>query len=119
MSSVLSDMHVEYLVREDGERTGVVLNWKDFQRLRSHLERDPDLLVGLDMETLSAIATGMMSVPHQQRLEILLERNRSGSLALEEQSELDQLLDDIDRMNLLKARALYTLKQIGLQQKVA
>jgi ribulose 1,5-bisphosphate synthetase/thiazole synthase len=46
MSSLLSDIHVEYLVREDGERTGVVLNWQDFQKLRSHLERDPDLLVG-------------------------------------------------------------------------
>ena len=116
MSSLLSDIRVEYLVREDGERTGVVLNWQDFQKLRSHLERDPDLLVGLDVETLAAIADGMMSAPHQQRLETLLERNRSGALTLEERAELDQLLDDIDRMNLLKARALYTLKHMGFRQ---
>lgn len=112
----ISDIRVEYLVREDGERTGVVLNWQDFQKLRSHLERDPDLLVGLDVETLAAIADGMMSAPHQQRLETLLERNRSGALTLEERAELDQLLDDIDRMNLLKARALYTLKHMGFRQ---
>lgn len=116
MSSVLSDMHVEYLMREDGERTGVVLNWQDYQRLRSHLESDPDLLAGLDVETLSAIANGMLSVSYQQRLEALLERNRSGARAPEEQTELEQLLDGVDRMNLLKARALYTLKQMGLQQ---
>lgn len=119
MSSLLSELHVEYLVREDGERTGVVLTWQDFQRLRTRLERDPDMLVGLDIETLSAIANGVLSTPHQQQLETLLERNRSGRLAPEEQSELDQPIDDIDRMNLLKARTRYTLQQIGLQQQIA
>jgi hypothetical protein len=119
MSSFLSEMHVEYLVREDGERTGVVLNWQDFQKLRARLETDPDLLVGLDIETLSAIANGVLSAPHQQQLEALLERNRTDSLAPEEQSELDRLLDDIDRMNLLKARAIYTLQQVGLQLQFA
>ena len=56
MSSLLSEMQVEYLVREDGERTGVILNWQDFQKLRARLEADPDLLVGLDVETLSALS---------------------------------------------------------------
>jgi hypothetical protein len=119
MSSLLSEIHVEYLVREDGERTGVVLNWQDFQKLRARLEADPDLLVGLDVETLSAIANGMLSAPHQQQLDALLERNRTDGLAPEERSELDQLLDDIDRMNLLKARAIYTLKQVELQLQFA
>ena len=119
MSSLLSEMHVEYLVREDGERTGVVLNWQDYQKLRARLEVDPDLLIGLDVETLSAIANGVLSASHQQQLEALLERNRTDGLAPEEQSELDRLLDDIDRMNLLKARAIYALKQVGLQLQFA
>lgn len=111
MSSILSDMHVEYLVLENGQRTGVVLSWGDYQTLISMLDNDPDRLIGLDAETLSAIAAGMLAVEKQQQLDILLERNQTVDLSPDEQHELDQLLDDIDRLNLLKARAVYTLKQ--------
>lgn len=117
MPTLLSDMHVEYLVQENGQPTGVVLSIEDYQMLKSILNGDPDLLVGLDVETLSAIAVGMLTVQHQQHLSELLEQNRTTGLAPKEQYELDRLLDDIDRLNLLKARATYTLKQSDIRTK--
>jgi len=102
---------VQYLVEEDGQRTGVVLSWEDYQNLQAALSTDPDLLVGLDETELQVLAEGMLSAPHQERLDELLQLNREAKLSPSEQTELDRLLEYVDSMNVLKARAIYTLQQ--------
>jgi hypothetical protein len=74
---------------------------------------DPDLLVGLDESELQALAEGMLSPSHQERLDELLQRNRKGVLNDDQERELDQLLARVDSMNILKARALRTLQRLG------
>lgn len=44
----------------------------------------------------------------------LLRRNREEQLSADEEEELDRLLEQVDYMNVLKARAMYTLQQRGL-----
>ena len=105
---------VQYLVNEDGRRTGVVLDWESYQALQqASRAADPDLLVGLSEPELQALGTGMLAAPHQERLNVLLERNREGRLSADEARELDGLLERIDSMNTLKARACYTLQHLG------
>lgn len=105
---------VQYLVEENGQRTGVVLSWEDYQNLQAAVSTDPDLLVGLDETELQVLAEGMLSAPHQKRLDELLQLNREARLSPSEQIELDRLLEYIDSMNALKARAIYTLQQLCL-----
>lgn len=104
---------VQYIVTDDGQRTAVVLRWEDYQALRAKVSTDPDLLVGLGEAELEALAEGVLSLRHQAQLNELIERNRRGDLSEAEQRELDQLLARVDSMNTLKARALYTLRQLG------
>ncbi len=53
----------------------------------------------------------MLALRLQERLSHLLHLNREGKSNAEEQQELDQLLEQVDQMNILKARAMYTLQQ--------
>lgn len=103
---------VEYLVSEDGRRTGVVLRWEDYEALTAQRPRDPDLLVGLSEAELKALSSGMLAGGHQQRLDQLLEENRQGRLNVNAARELDELIDYIDQMNILKARATLTLQRL-------
>jgi hypothetical protein len=102
---------IRYLVEENGQRVGVVLTWEDYQSLQAALSEDPDLLPGLSEVELQALAEGMLSSSHQERLDELLRRNREGKLSVAEERELDRLLELVDSMNVLKARAMYTLQQ--------
>jgi hypothetical protein len=104
---------VQYIVNDDGQRTAVVLKWEDYQSLRARISPDSDLLVGLSESELQALAEGMLSPSHQERLDELLQRNRKGALSDDEERELDQLLAHVDSMNILKARALRTLQWLG------
>ncbi len=103
---------VEYLVSEDGKRTGVVLRWEDYEALRAGALRDADFLVGLSEAELKALASGRLAVSSQERLDELLETNRQGRLNVDEARELDELVDYIDQMNILKARASLTLQRL-------
>lgn len=102
---------IQYLVEENGQRTGVVLSWEDYQNLQAAFSTDSDLLVGLDETELQVLAKGMLSATHQGRLDELLQRSREAKLTSSEQTELDRLLEYVDSMNVLKARAIYTLQQ--------
>jgi|GEM_PF-301248 len=113
---------IQYLIKENGERTGVVLRWEDYQRLRATFHTtmatatDPDILPGLnpaELHTLAAVALGTTS---QARLAELLERNREHTLTSAESQELDQLLADVDALNILKARAQYTLQHLSTER---
>lgn len=103
---------VEYLVSEDGQRRGVVLSWEDYQALTSQARLDPDLLYGMNEDELSALASGRLGISSQDRLGQLLEQNRQGRLSVDEARELDELIDYLDRMNVLKARAALTLLRL-------
>lgn len=110
MGNTLLASPVEYLVREDGQRMGVVLRWEDYQTLRTHVPSDPDILVNLSEPELQTLAEGMLSSRYQQRLDALLLRNREGATDDAMERELDRLLEYVDHMNVLKARANYTLQ---------
>ncbi len=117
MEHRLAEPAVEYLTRPDGQRTGVVLRWEDYQTLRAYMPTDPDVLMNLSQPELQALAEGMLSSPHQQRLSDLLQQSRAGTMNHAEEVELDRLLEHVDYMNVLKARALYTLQRLAEKQE--
>lgn len=102
---------VRYLVEEDGRRVGVVLRWEDYTSLRTTFSTDPDLLTGLNGAELQVLAEGVLSSRYQARLNELLQRNREEGLVASEERELDRLLERVNLLNVLKARAMYTLQQ--------
>ena len=117
MAQTYVSPQVQYIVNDQGRRTAVVLKWEDYQSLQARMSPDPDMLVGLDKLELQALAEGMLSPSHQERLTDLLQRNREGHLNKTEESELDQLLVHVDSMNTLKARALRTLQRLGENER--
>ena len=116
---LLAEMPIEYLVKEDGERTAVVLRWSDFQTLQAMFPTDPDVLPGLNRSALIALAEGMLAPGRQERLAELLDRNQADALTATEQHELDELLEYLDQMNLIRARALYTLRKLDDTARLA
>ena len=111
MKTVTTREPVHYLVEESGKRVGVVLSWKDYQELRAAQPHDSELLVGLSDAELEVLADSMLVPRLQERLSHLLQLNREDGLSAEEGQELDRLLEQVDQMNVLKARAMYTLHQ--------
>jgi len=71
----------------------------------------PDLLTGLNEDELQVLAEGVLSSRYQVRLNELLQRNREEGLVASEERELGRLLEHVDLLNVLKARAMYTLQQ--------
>ncbi len=109
METTVTRFPVQYLIEEDGKRIGVVLSWADYQELsQSH---DPELLVGLSDAELKVLADSMLAPRLQKRLSHLLQLNREDALDSDTKQELDRLLEQVDQMNVLKARALYTLRR--------
>jgi hypothetical protein len=118
MEKTLMPSPIQYLVREDGQRTGVVLRWEDYQALQAVFSTGADLLVGLSRPELHGLAEGILSSPYRERLDELLQRNREGRLSADEEHELDRLLEQVDYVNTLKARAMYTLQQLGKAKEI-
>jgi hypothetical protein len=114
METTVWPRHVQYLVGEDGQRTGVVLAWPDYQALRAAWPDDPEQLAGFSEAELEALSEGLLTPAHQARLTELLQRNRTEGLSTDETRELDHLLEQVDDLNTLKARAQYTLHQLRL-----
>ena len=111
MEATLAPKPIQYLVEEDGQRVGVVLKWEDYQKLCATHPVDPDLLVSLSDAELQALADSVLVSRQQERLSDLLRHNRDEGLSADEEGELDRLLERVDLMNILKARAIYTLQQ--------
>jgi ribosome assembly protein YihI (activator of Der GTPase) len=57
------------------------------------------------------LAHSKLASERQERLDELLARQDAGALSDDEAKELDRLLDQIDQLNILKARALLTLRE--------
>jgi hypothetical protein len=101
---------LRYVTNEQGERVAVLLDLEIYRKLTSQDISDPDLLNGLSEAELQALAESDLAPAAQAQLEDLLSRNAEGQLSSEETTELDQLLEQVDQLNILKTRARYTLK---------
>jgi hypothetical protein len=73
------------------------------------MSKDSELLVGLSVEELEALADGLLAPTAQERLSDLLARRKEGLLSTGEEGELDNLLQKVDQLTILKTRARYTL----------
>ena len=72
---------------------------------------DAELLVGLSVEELEALADSLLAPAAQARLDDLLARQKDKLLSAEEEQALDGLLQKVDQLTILKTRARYTLNQ--------
>ncbi len=109
---------VQYITNESGGRVGVVLDLGTYQQLTTG-DHDPDLLTNLSREELVALAESTLSSASQAELKNLLARNAESQLLEPELTQLDQLLQRVDQLNVLKTRSRYTLHQLGLTEPLA
>lgn len=72
---------------------------------------DSELLTGLSIEELEALANSLLAPTPQGRLDELLARRNEKPLSGDEEIELDRLLQRADQLTILKTRARYTLSQ--------
>lgn len=110
-------MSLQYITDQQGEKVGVVLDITTYNRLTSNT--DPDLLQGLSIPELEALAESKLTTDSQQQLSDMLARNSENILSNNELAKLDQLLLRVDQLNILKTRARYTLKSIENYAKSA
>ena len=104
---------VQYITNEQGERIGVVLDLETYQRLaHAQTSETSELLLNLSWDELEALANSALAANDQQYLDSLLAKNKESQLSEEESQSLDKLLARVDQLNLLKARAHYTLKHL-------
>ena len=69
-----------------------------------------EVLESLNPEELEALADTKLAPSAQQRLDYLLDRSSGKLLVGEEAKELHQILAKVDQLNVLKARARFTLR---------
>jgi hypothetical protein len=101
---------MQYITNEAGERVGVVLDWTTYQTLAVSSPKDPDLLQDLSLPELQTLAQVSLGLDTQAELNRLLEQNHENLLSDGEQDRLDHLMEQIDQLNIIKARASYTLQ---------
>ena len=70
-----------------------------------------EVLIGLSVEELEALADSLLAPAAQARLDDLLARRKEKPLSAQEETELDGLLQKTDQLTILKTRARYTLSQ--------
>lgn len=66
-------------------------------------------LIGLSEAELRALAESVLAPRHARRMRQLLRMNRDAKLTRAQKAELDALLEESDRVAILKAKANYTL----------
>jgi hypothetical protein len=70
-----------------------------------------EVLIGLSVEELDALADSLLAPAAQARPDDLLARRKEQQLSAPEETELDGLLQKTDQLTILKTRARYTLSQ--------
>lgn len=75
------------------------------------MSNETKILPNVGAAGLRALADVMLAPKTQSRLDELLARNSEGRLSEDESLEMDSIIEQIDELNLLKARAEYTLRQ--------
>jgi hypothetical protein len=112
----LMSQQVQYVTNPAGERVGVLLDLETYQNLVNLVPNDEEILTGMSVEELQALAESELYLKAQNKLNDLLVRNKENELSLEETASLDNLLVQIDQLNIIKTRARYTLHK--LQNKI-
>ena len=74
-------------------------------------------LLGMSESELEALAEAVVAPERQQEIGDLLAFNREGALTAGQGATLDSLIDEVDQVALLKARALYTLQLTRKQSR--
>jgi hypothetical protein len=74
------------------------------------MDSTSEVLIGLSVEELEALADSLLAPAAQARLDDLLVRKKEKPLSAGEGAELDGLLQKADQLTILKTRARYTLK---------
>ncbi len=77
------------------------------------------MLHGMSETELDALASAVVAPGRQRRMKALLRKNAQGKLGDAERVELDMLLEEADRIALLKAKAAYTLAELARQRTAA
>ena len=77
------------------------------------MPNEVNILPNVSVSGLKALANAVLAPSAQSQLDNLLTRNSDGKLTERETMELDSLLEQTDELNLLKARADYTLRRQG------
>ena len=103
---------IQYITNESGERVGVMLDIAMYEQLAHPLADDPECLVNVSPAELDAFAHIELALNTQQTLNALLNKNKEGPLSKAETETLDQLLEQVDQLTVLKARAKYTLHRL-------
>ncbi|MFN6483846.1 MULTISPECIES: hypothetical protein [unclassified Nostoc] len=99
---------VQYVTNAEGKKIGVLLDLETYEQL-TNLSVDSELLIGLNVDELQALAESYLSPKAQIQLQELLVKNTDNDLSDEETETLDRLLAQVDQLNILKTRARYTL----------
>ena len=105
--------YVKYITNDRGDRVGVLLEIKVYQRLANSLNLDAECLGGLNMDELQALAQSQLAAVSQTRLTDLLARSAESQLSTDEVAELDYLIAQVDQLTILKTRARYTLHRLN------
>jgi hypothetical protein len=71
------------------------------------------LLHGMSERELVALSSAVVAPGRQRRMKALLRKSTQGDLGSAEQQELDALLEEVDRIALLKAKAAYTIRLLA------
>jgi hypothetical protein len=74
---------------------------------------EDELLVGLSLDELQALAEGILAPTAQAQLGTFLNRNAEQQLSVDENLTLDRRLSQVDQVNVLKTRTRYTLMQMN------
>jgi hypothetical protein len=74
---------------------------------------DQELLNNLSIDELEALANSFLVPTTQNQLSDLLSKNSEDKLSPDETIILDRLLAQIDNLNLVKTRAIYTLHYLA------
>jgi hypothetical protein len=102
-----------FVTNEQRQTVEVVLDVTTYETLRGS---DPLLLRDLTLGQLQALADGKLTTDVQGQLSSLIANEKAGLNTSEETAMLDQLLRELDQLDMLKARALYTLHKVhGLE----
>ncbi|MCC5608270.1 hypothetical protein LC612_16110 [Nostoc sp. CHAB 5834] len=108
---------VQYVTNAQGE-IGVLLDLETYQQL-TNLSIDSELLIGLSLDELQALAESSLFPKTQIELQELLIKNSETNLSNEEAETLDRLLAQVDQLNIIKTRARYTLNIFQNKQQAA
>jgi molybdenum cofactor biosynthesis enzyme MoaA len=109
---------IQYVTNAQGEKVGVLLDLETYQQL-NNLSVDSELLIGLNLDELQALAESSLSPKAQIQLQELLVKNSDNDLSEEETETLDRLLAQVDQLNIIKTRARYTLNIFQNKQQLA